>query len=99
MSNPKVAIVGAGLCGSLMAIYFAQRGWHVDVFEYRKDVRGVDADAGRSINMALSHRGIEALKQIDMFAAVEPYMIPMKGRAVHMQDGSISFQPYGTQKK
>lgn len=97
MSKEKVAIVGAGLCGSLLAVYFAKRGFDVDVFEYRKDLRDLEGSGGRSINMALSHRGIEALKEVGLYGNVQPHMIPMKGRFVHLEGGDTSFQPYGTQ--
>src|SRR4051812_37759304 len=60
---PRVAIIGAGLAGSLLAIYLAERGLEVDVYEARGDMRQEDVAGGRSINLALSDRGIAALRE------------------------------------
>ena len=60
----------------------------------RVDPRINDISAGRSINLALSHRGIEALKQANVFEMVQPHLIPMKGRMIHTQNGELDFQPY-----
>lgn len=95
MNNPSVAIIGAGLCGTLLSIYLAKNGMTPEVFEYRPDIRKLDNANGRSINMALSHRGIHALKKAGVFESVFPELIPMKGRMVHALDGEMNFQPYG----
>lgn len=97
MNDPKIAIVGAGLCGSLMANYFSARGFNVDVFEARLDIRTLSGTSGRSINLALSHRGIHALKKVGLFEKVKPLMLPMKGRMIHQAGQPLELQPYGVQ--
>lgn len=93
--NEKVTILGAGLVGSLLSIFLAKRGYNVEIFERRNDMRKGTADAGRSINLALSERGWSALKRVGIQEQVEQVAIPMKGRMVHLPDGKQSFQPYG----
>jgi len=93
MSNKKT-IIGSGLAGPLLAILLAKRGYSVDLFEKRADLRLERVPAGRSINLALSHRGIEALKSASVFEMVEPLLIPMKGRMIHQKNGELDFQPY-----
>ncbi|GIH27165.1 kynurenine 3-monooxygenase [Acrocarpospora phusangensis] len=90
-----VAIVGAGLAGSLMAIYLAKRGHRVEVFERRGDPRRGSAGEGRSINLGLSARGIRALRLAGLWEDVRPHTVPMRGRYVHPRDGEPFFQPYG----
>ena len=90
-----VTILGAGLSGALMAIYLARQGRQVQVFERRPDLRKVDMDAGRSINLALADRGIHALRAAGVFDDVAPLLIPMRGRTLHALDGSLTFAPYG----
>ncbi len=91
----KVALVGGGLAGSLLAIYLARRGYGVDVYERRPDMRKEHISAGRSINLALSVRGIHALKGAGLVDQIMKIAIPMKGRMIHLPDGSTSFQRYG----
>jgi kynurenine 3-monooxygenase len=93
--NPHVTILGAGLSGALMAIFLARNARRVVLFERRPDPRKVDMDAGRSINLALAARGIEALKEGGVFEDVEPLLIPMRGRMLHDLDGRQSFVLYG----
>jgi kynurenine 3-monooxygenase len=93
--NPHVTILGAGLSGALMAIYLARTEREVVLYERRPDIRKVDMDAGRSINLALADRGIHALKQADVFDDVEPLLIPMRGRVLHDLEGGLTFVPYG----
>jgi kynurenine 3-monooxygenase len=71
----------------------------VDLYEKRVDPRKEDLSAGRSINLALSHRGIKALKSACVFDQVEPQLIPMKGRMIHSEDGALDFQPYSINPK
>ncbi len=91
-------IIGSGLTGPLLAIMLANRGYSVDLYEKRQDPRKADISAGRSINLALSHRGIKALKSADVYNKIEPHLIPMKGRMVHHSDGKLEFQPYSIHK-
>lgn len=90
----KVAIVGAGLVGSLAALYFARRGWHVDVYEARRDLRTNPYHEGRSINLALSVRGIAAMERVGAAEEVMKWVVPMKGRMIHLQDAKQVSQAY-----
>ena len=92
--DSKKTIIGSGLTGPLLAIMLANRGYTVDLYEKRADLRKADISAGRSINLALSHRGIHALKSANVFNEIEPLLIPMKGRMVHLPEGNTDFQPY-----
>jgi kynurenine 3-monooxygenase len=93
--NQQVTILGAGLSGALMAIFLARSGRQVVVYERRPDLRKVDMDAGRSINLALAERGIEALRQAGVYDEVAALLIPMRGRMLHDPSGQLSFVPYG----
>lgn len=90
-----VAVIGAGLVGSLQATYLAKKGYRVSVFERRPDVRGVELVGGRSINLALSDRGWKALDRVGLADAVREMSIPMRGRMIHSVDGGLNLQPYG----
>ena len=91
---PKVVIIGAGLAGSLAAIYLARRGMQVDVFEARGDMRREEVAAGRSINLALSDRGITALREVGMDEYMLAEAIPMYGRMIHSVYGETKMLPY-----
>lgn len=93
--SDEVAIVGAGLAGSLMAILLARRGHPVTLFERFSDMRRTPIPAGRSINLALAARGIRALEDAGTVLDVLPLLIPMRGRMLHAADGSLSFMAYG----
>ena len=93
MSSDNKIIIGSGLTGPLLAIYLSQRGYEVDLYEKRPDLRIKNISVGRSINLALSHRGIKALRSADIFDKIEPLLIPMKGRMVHLLNGNKEFQP------
>lgn len=96
MSKKKsIAIVGAGLVGSLMAIYLRKRGYEVTIYEKRKDMRKAGAEGGRSINLALSNRGWAPLKEVGLEEKVTRMIIPMRGRMMHDDEGFLTFQPYG----
>lgn len=96
--QPTFAVVGAGLAGSLASIYLARRGYSTQVYERRADPRSRSADGGRSINLGLSQRGIRALAEVGLLEKVMPHAAPMRGRVVHHPDGTLSFQPYGTDR-
>ncbi len=95
MSAKKVAVVGAGLVGSLQAILLAKKGFIVDVFERRPDLRKADVIGGRSINLALSNRGFKALKMAGVDEEIRKMSIPMYGRKMHDVQGNLTYQPYG----
>lgn len=90
-----IIIVGAGLVGSLLSIYLSRRGYKVKVYERRADMRKEKMSAGRSINLALSDRGIKALEEVGIMDAIREIAIPMHGRFIHKADGTTDFQPYG----
>ena len=90
----KVTIIGAGLAGSLLAIYLAKRGMAVEVYEARGDMRLEEAAAGRSINLALSDRGIAALRGVGMDEYMLAEAVPMYGRMVHSPAGATKLLPY-----
>jgi kynurenine 3-monooxygenase len=95
MNKKAITIIGAGLVGSLLSIYLSKRGHKVRVFERRHDMRRERTIAGRSINLALSDRGIQALEEVGIMEEIRKICIPMHGRCIHNTDGSISYQPYG----
>jgi len=91
----KITLIGAGLNGPLLAVLLMQRGFAVEIFERRSDMRRVQISAGRSINLALSTRGIHALQQAGLWEGMRSIIIPMKGRMMHSVTGELTFQPYG----
>jgi kynurenine 3-monooxygenase len=93
--TPRFTIVGAGLAGALMACYLGKAGHRVELFEKRFDPRGHDPEGGRSINLAISVRGIHALGEIGLAGEVLRQAIPMRGRMIHPLAGRLAFQPYG----
>lgn len=94
MQNPlKIAVVGSGLVGSLLAIYLKKHGHEVHVFDRSVDIRKINF-SGRSINLAMSVRGWKALDDAGVGHQVRDIAIPMSKRAVHLVDG-LNFQPYG----
>ncbi|MEV0285834.1 MULTISPECIES: NAD(P)/FAD-dependent oxidoreductase [unclassified Kribbella] len=90
----KIAIVGAGLTGSLLACFLARRGLEVTLYERRPDPRIGQAERGRSINLAISERGLDALRRIGLVEQVMADALPMKGRMIHPVDGPLDFQQY-----
>src|SRR5580698_1542482 len=90
-----VSLIGAGLNGPLLALGLVKRGFRVDIYERRPDMRRVRTSAGRSINLALSTRGIHALAQAGLWDEMRTIIIPMKGRMMHSATSALTFQPYG----
>jgi kynurenine 3-monooxygenase len=90
-----IVIIGSGLVGSLLSIYLAKRGHAVRLHERRGDMRKTTVAAGRSINLALSDRGLRALAEVGIADAIRDIAIPMHGRYIHNADGSTAYQPYG----
>ena len=91
----KIAVIGAGLVGCLHTIYLAKKGFQVDVFERRPDLRKAKIIAGRSINLALSDRGWKALEGVGITEDVKSVAIPMTGRLMHSVKGELTYQQYG----
>lgn len=83
------------MVGSLLSIYLAKRGYTVSVFERRRDMRTSMLGGGRSINLALSNRGIRALTEVGLASHVKQNSVPMNGRIIHNLEGGLKFQPYG----
>ena len=94
--QPDFSVIGAGLAGSLMAIFLGRAGHRVRVYERRPDPRTAGAEGGRSINLAISTRGLHALEQVGLKEKVLRDAIPMRGRMIHSPAGELAFQPYGT---
>jgi kynurenine 3-monooxygenase len=95
VSRGHVNIVGAGLCGSLLAVVLARRGYGVTLFERGGDPRQGEPTGRRSINLALAARGFRALEHAGLMGDIEPLLVPMRGRMIHAEDGSTDLQPYG----
>ncbi len=91
----KVIIVGAGLVGSLWAIYMSKAGYKVTIYERRSDIRKAEISAGKSINLALSYRGWKALRGAGVDDEVKKIALPMYNRIMHDLEGNLTTQPYG----
>src|SRR5690554_3260001 len=94
MKTEKVIIIGAGLCGSLLGIRLADLGYSVTVLEARPDIRKAKISAGRSINLALSDRGLKALKLAQIDREIQALLIPMNGRMLHNEYGGTRYSAY-----
>jgi kynurenine 3-monooxygenase len=90
----KFALIGSGLAGGLLAAFLGRRGHEVDLYERRADPREGNLVGGRSINLALSTRGIHALEQLGLASEVLRHAIPMRGRMIHDKSGALHFSPY-----
>ena len=95
MEKKNTVIIGAGLVGSLLSIYLSKRGYKVSVYERRGDMRKEKLSAGKSINLALSDRGIKALEEVGLMEEIRKICIPMHGRFMHNADGTTAYQAYG----
>lgn len=91
----SIALIGSGLSGTLASLYLAQQGLEVELYERRQDMRQVELPAGRSINLALSARGMFALKEVGVLDKVMTQALPMRGRMMHDRAGALTYQPYG----
>lgn len=94
-AETPVTVVGAGPVGSLLSLFLARRGYLVEAIERRPDMRVETISAGRSINLALSVRGLHALERVGLASRALAESVPMYGRMMHARDGGLSFQPYG----
>lgn len=92
----KIAIVGAGTSGPMMAVFLARRGYEVDLYECRPDIRLAGNNAGRSINITLAQRGLRALEEVGLpQSELMRLAVPLKGRMIHTEKLRLKFQPYG----
>jgi kynurenine 3-monooxygenase len=99
MPKAKFVLIGSGLAGGLLAAYLGRRGYEVDLYERRADPREGNIVGGRSINLALSTRGIHALEQLGIADEVLEHAIPMRGRMIHDKSGDLHFAPYDVDPK
>jgi len=90
-----ITLIGAGLNGPLLGLELVKRGFRVEIYERRADMRRVRMSAGRSINLAISTRGIHALTQAGLWEEMRKIIIPMRGRMMHSIASELTFQPYG----
>jgi kynurenine 3-monooxygenase len=95
----KFVLIGSGLAGGLLAAYLGRRGYEVDLYERRADPREGNIVGGRSINLAISTRGIHALEQIGIAEEALQHAIPMRGRMIHDRAGELHFSPYDVDPK
>jgi kynurenine 3-monooxygenase len=95
----KFVLIGSGLAGGLLAAYLGRRGYDVDLYERRADPREGNIVGGRSINLAISTRGIHALEQIRIADDAMQHAIPMRGRMIHDKSGTLHFAPYDVDPK
>lgn len=93
--QPDFTIVGTGLSGTLLACALAKAGHRVELYEKRPDPRKTGPQGGRSINLALSVRGLHALSEIGLAERVVASSVLMRGRMIHPISGPLVFQPYG----
>ena len=93
--DEPLTIIGAGLAGALLATLLAQRGWPVEVYEKRPDPRRAGFEGGRSINLALAERGLNALRLAGLEDEIMAQAVMMRGRFVHFLDGGTQLQRYG----
>jgi kynurenine 3-monooxygenase len=94
-NNKQTIIIGAGLVGSLWAVYLSKAGYKVTIYERRPDIRKAEISAGKSINLALSVRGWTALDAVGVGDEIRKIAIPMSGRIMHDLEGNLTYQPYG----
>jgi kynurenine 3-monooxygenase len=91
----NITIIGSGLAGTLMALFLARRDYDVHIFESRSDIRKNSIDYGRSINLALSCRGLTALNALDLMNVIDKIRVPMRARAIHGLNGELQYQAFG----
>jgi kynurenine 3-monooxygenase len=95
----KILVAGAGLVGSLLSIYLARLGHHVQIFDRYPDFRESEAPGGKSINLTLCQRGFAALDRVGVGDRVRSISVPCYGRVIHHADGTVEYQPYGTHRE
>ncbi|MFY9820654.1 MAG: NAD(P)/FAD-dependent oxidoreductase [Thermoanaerobaculia bacterium] len=95
----KILVAGAGLVGSLLSLYLARLGHHVQIFDRYPDFREAEVPGGKSINLTLCARGFAALDRVGVGDRVRSISVPCYGRVIHHVDGSVEYQPYGTHRE
>src|SRR5512146_701334 len=94
-AKEEITLIGSGLTGPLLAIELLRRGFDVELYEWRPDMRRVHISAGRSINLAISTRGIHALREAGLWEKMQNIIVQMRGRMMHSPAGELTFQPDG----
>ncbi|MGE0481289.1 MAG: FAD-dependent oxidoreductase [Phycisphaerae bacterium] len=92
--SPRITLIGGGLGGALLGAFLGRAGYEVDLFERRADPQAGQFVGGRSINLAISTRGLHALRGVGLADEILANAIPMRGRMIHARDGTLHFQPY-----
>ena len=95
MAQQPITLIGGGLVGALLAVQLARHGFAVEVYEKRPDPRRAGFLGGRSINLALAERGLQALRMAGLADDVLQRAVMMRGRMVHDRDGNSGLQRYG----
>ncbi|MBM4187675.1 MAG: FAD-dependent monooxygenase [Gemmatimonadetes bacterium] len=98
-TDRRVVVVGAGLVGSMLAALLGREGYRVTVIERRGDPRRSEMAAGRSINLAISERGLNALAKLDLAQDILALGVPLYGRMIHPVTGPLAYQPYGVERQ
>jgi len=94
LKKNNLVIIGAGLVGSLFSIYLRRRGYEVALFERRDDLRKLKGEEGRSINLIITEKGIQAVKELDLWKDVKKLTVPVSGRMMHDREGKTHYQSY-----
>ena len=95
MTQQIVHVVGSGLVGTLTALFLAREGFQVELYERRPDMRRLEMSAGRSINLVITDRGLQAVEKVGLREKIMEITIPMKGRMLHDLEGKTTYVPYG----
>lgn len=95
----RVAVVGGGLVGCVAALQLAKKGYQIDLYESRSDMRTAEVVTGRSINLALSARGRKALAEVNLEDKILCDALPMEGRMLHSLSGATRVVPYDKNNK
>jgi kynurenine 3-monooxygenase len=98
LKSKKISVIGGGLVGSLWSIFLVRKGFTVDLYERRSDLRTLKVEAGRSINLIITTKGINALKELGIDHEVLSQTVPVHGRMIHKMDGECIYQPYGVEE-
>jgi kynurenine 3-monooxygenase len=91
----KIVVSGAGLVGAFWALALKKRGFEVELYEKRSDMRAESADGGRSINLIATSRALNAFTAVGILDDIKKIVVPVTGRMMHSLEGDLTYQPYG----
>lgn len=94
-----ITIIGGGLVGSLLSIYWAQAGFKVNLYERRSDVKPKHIPSGRSVNITLCERGFRVLNEVGIGESIRKRCIPLTGRVIHELNQDATYHPYGNRQE